>query len=579
MNADVIERTLGDPFSPDATCSFEKVLERDESEVYWHDLITQLAAERIQHQYVPAALGGTLRDLQELSLIGWSLARRDIGLAISHGISFLAGAQIWINGTGSQQRALADSIISGNIAALCITEEHAGSDLTMTNLQAERNGSNYTLHGEKHLINNAGRADLAVILCRSQGSKAGDVDGLVLALVDLTEGRALGRVEWRRIPLHIVRTAEIGNLRLRGISISRSGVLAEGKAALTALLKGFQISKIMITSLGLGAFDLALRMVIRETTERRLYGAPITNLPPVRELTVRSYLRYLGAQCLVRLSLLGCVLNPTTVWARANACKAYAGTALESAAAELASAMGTRAFVRTRAANGMFEKIRRDLAFPRQIHSSAIVCLDHLTTGLSGAGLLSPSSSTQAKPGHLLVGSSFELGEITCTESMWSDIDLKPRLTDPIFALIANSALLYDGRGPHRVGYELTRAHWLLWEAMAKWSQQCGQWLRRRKRNDYESHLNAIRLAEDYCGLLAGASVLAHAARGVFSERLQLNDGIVALLFCQLCFQPRSVLAKEYVDHLMAFLLAKREWNQTLCILVPSRDGPKTESL
>ncbi len=195
----------------------------------------------------------------------------------------------------------------------------------------------------------------------------------MLAQVDLERARRDGVSVWSRIPLCFVRTAEVGKLVFNGARFDSKAVLGEGRASLNMLLEGFEFSKIMISSLAIGAFDSALRLAVNETADRKLYGRPVIELPHVKDVIIRSFLAHLGAQCLTRLALVGASKTPDRLWGRANACKAYTGRVLERATAELSPVMGTRAFVRDGRAKAMLEKIVRDMAFPRQIHSSAVV--------------------------------------------------------------------------------------------------------------------------------------------------------------------------------------------------------------
>ncbi len=532
--------------------------------------LTQLG---IQKYYVPTELGGMLSDLEDLWLLGYTMARRDIGLAISHGIAFLAGVQIWANGTRAQQQSIASSILDGEPAALCITEEQVGHDLTKSSLRASPTvGGGYELHGEKYLINNAGRAHFGIVLARHADAASNNgVEGLVLAQVDLKRGRSENLSMWQRVPLSFVRTAEVGRITLGGVRVGPEDVIARDRVALNNLLEGFEFSKIMVSSLAIGAFDTALRLALKEVQERRLYKDAIIKLPHVRDIVVRSFLTHLGAQCLTRLALIGASATPDRLWARANACKAYCGGMLERAAAELSTVMGTRTFVRGRVTS-MFEKIERDLAFPRQIHSSAVVCLHHLTPGLRHASLGTIAGTVPKEAAHLRKALVEDLGA-GMDLSTWHKVDLRPKLSDSVFAMVNDdiSMRTAGGQFPARSRRLLDDARWMLREALARWSLRVSRW-ERGNRDSQTAAVGGIRLTEEYCRLLAAAAVTAHAQAGVFSRRIGVDDALIANMFCRYSLRDDNILPQAQVKETVNFLLSKSDWSDSLCVLDTRRD-------
>jgi acyl-CoA dehydrogenase len=124
--------------------------------------------------------GGWLKPIFDLDLRGCCLMREALGEA-----SPLADAVFALQGLGTTPILLAGSqaqrsrwlgpISQGKLmTAFAMTEPEAGSDVAGIATTARREGSGYVLDGAKHLISNAGIADLYVVFAstdRAKGSK------------------------------------------------------------------------------------------------------------------------------------------------------------------------------------------------------------------------------------------------------------------------------------------------------------------------------------------------------------------------------------------------------------------------
>src|SRR5262245_55213499 len=120
----------------------------------------------------------------------------------------LGGTPLVLAGTDAQRAGTLDGILSGRtMAAFAMTEPDAGSDVAGMRTTARREGAHWVLDGTKHLISNAGIADVYVVFAvttpgaGSRGISAflvdADTPGLVFDGAQLLSApHPLGRVRF-----------------------------------------------------------------------------------------------------------------------------------------------------------------------------------------------------------------------------------------------------------------------------------------------------------------------------------------------------------------------------------------------
>ena len=127
--AEALERELGDPNEPESPLSFAYSRDIDESERFPEEALNWLYARRVNHQFVPEALGGRFTSFEELASVIRILSRRDLSCSISMSTLFWSFLT-WIAGTPEQKTQIADFILNRD-GAMCLaySEREHGSDL------------------------------------------------------------------------------------------------------------------------------------------------------------------------------------------------------------------------------------------------------------------------------------------------------------------------------------------------------------------------------------------------------------------------------------------------------------------
>lgn len=361
LQAQAIEWELGDSRSPANPFSFAQACARDELEAYPQDALSQLASYSLHEHYLPLDCDGRLADLQELFFLVKVLSRRDMTIALAHGVTFFAMLPVWIAGSAEQKRRLAAAIRAGKTAAFCLGERDHGSDLLANEMEARASGGGFVLSGEKWLINSATRGQLLVIFARTGGdSRPPRYSLFCVDKSDLEPGT------FSHLPRE--RTLGVRGLDLSGIKFCNSPISADtligaSGAGLEITLKALQVSRTLCAALSLGAAQTALEETLRFVLCRRLYGRPMIDIPHVRQQLIAAFLDILICDCvsMVAVRVLQACPREGMLWS--SVVKYFVPVTLEGTIRRLAELMGARHYLRQVGGEpAIFQKVMRDAA-------------------------------------------------------------------------------------------------------------------------------------------------------------------------------------------------------------------------
>ena len=113
---------------------------------------------------VPEQYGGLGLSLFEECLVTEELAWGCSGISTAIGVNGLGVLPIIIAGTEEQKTEYGGRMADGQLAAYCVTEPEAGSDVAGIQTTAVRDGDHYVLNGGKTFITGATNASFYTVL-------------------------------------------------------------------------------------------------------------------------------------------------------------------------------------------------------------------------------------------------------------------------------------------------------------------------------------------------------------------------------------------------------------------------------
>ena len=162
------------------------------------------------------------------------------------------------------------------MAAFAMTEPDAGSDVALMRTTTDRNGDDWVLNGEKHLISNAGLADLYLVFAKTSPDKGSR--GISVLLVP----RGTRGLEFVG-PQIMAAPHPLGRVRLADCRVPADALLGE-------MDRGFKVGMMTLDRLrptvgaaacGMGA--RALEEAMAHARVRRQFGQLLADMPLVRE--------------------------------------------------------------------------------------------------------------------------------------------------------------------------------------------------------------------------------------------------------------------------------------------------------
>ncbi|MGL5363433.1 MAG: acyl-CoA dehydrogenase family protein, partial [Bosea sp. (in: a-proteobacteria)] len=239
-------------------------------------LVKALGQAGILRATVPEAYGGLHAgyDVRSLCLAREALAWHD-GLAdFAFAMQGLGTGPITLAGSPEQKARYLPAVGRGEaIAAFALSEAEAGSDVAALATSATADGNSHVrLNGEKTWISNGGIADHYVVFART--GEAPGAKGLSAFIVDAdTPGFSIaGRIDV--IAPHPLATLRFDDCR---IPVSqRIGGPGDGFRMAMATLDVFRST---VGAAALGFANRALHEALGRATTRKLFGAPMAELP------------------------------------------------------------------------------------------------------------------------------------------------------------------------------------------------------------------------------------------------------------------------------------------------------------
>lgn len=216
--------------------------------------------------YVPPEFGGRPTDQEELLALWRTLARRDLGLAVAHGATYVGAAPVWLAGDPRLGAELADAVRGGARIGLALTESDHGADLVHTEVCAERTPTGYRLTGTKWPLTNAARGDLVTVLVRT--GRDGDVNGYSLLLVRKERSTTGTMHVLPATPTHGLHGADVAGISFDGAAVPGCALIGAEGSGIQTVLRTLQLTRTVSPALSLGAAEHALRLVAGFAAER-----------------------------------------------------------------------------------------------------------------------------------------------------------------------------------------------------------------------------------------------------------------------------------------------------------------------
>lgn len=258
--------------------------------------------------------------MQELGLFGLAVSERYGGLELrlpvfaavmeelAKGWTSLAGYVnshstvayvVGKHGTEAQKTHYLPRMATGEMrGALCLTEPGAGSDLQSIATTASTVGYNLAVNGSKFFVTNGARADLLLVLAKTDPSAKPTKSGISLLLVEKgTAGVSVGST-FHKMAYGHVDTVEI---LFNDVVVPASAIVGSAPGrGLQQLFDGLEVGRIAIAASAVGLAADALGEAKRYAGERKAFGVTIDQHQAVQLRLAEMATKLVAARLITR---------------------------------------------------------------------------------------------------------------------------------------------------------------------------------------------------------------------------------------------------------------------------------------
>jgi alkylation response protein AidB-like acyl-CoA dehydrogenase len=230
--------------------------------------------------HIPQAYGGIDIDMISAAIAIEELAWGDGGTALAIAAHNGLGTAPIVNfGTEAQKQKFLVPVASGNgkLAALALTEPHAGSDLQNIRTRAELDSNEWVINGSKMWITNAPDADYIITLVITDPDAGSHSMSMIIVPTD-TPGLHIGPPE-KKMGLG---TCHSSALTYQDLRVPRENLLGDVGTGFQQTLKTLDSGRISIGALSVGLAQAAFEEAVRYAKEREAFGKPIADFQAIQ---------------------------------------------------------------------------------------------------------------------------------------------------------------------------------------------------------------------------------------------------------------------------------------------------------
>ncbi|GAB6181390.1 acyl-CoA dehydrogenase AcdA [Desulfotomaculum defluvii] len=270
-------------------------LEYDEKNEFHAELIPKLFEAGLLTVGVPEEYGGPGIDTVGQAVVMEELSRGCAAVATTVAASCLLAADpVVIAGNHEQKQRFFDVLNEGKLAAFCLTEPGAGSDVASLKTTATLEGDEYVINGSKCFITNGGVADIFTVCAsvdRSKGHK-----GLCFFIVEKNRpGVSVGKKENKLG----IRSSSTTDVIFENVRIPKENLLGKEGDGFKIAMQALDMSRPMVAALAVGVAQAAMEYATKYAKERIAFGKPIAVLQGIQFMLAEMAMQIEAARLLV----------------------------------------------------------------------------------------------------------------------------------------------------------------------------------------------------------------------------------------------------------------------------------------
>jgi alkylation response protein AidB-like acyl-CoA dehydrogenase len=245
----------------------------DREERFPWDIHRKAAQQGFVRPHWSGEYGGQEADFLTTVIVVEELCRADSTLGQAIHTAQFGSELINMYGSEEQKKRYLPKIASGEWASSgAATEPARGSDITMLDTTAQRNGNYYIINGRKTFISNAPISQFAVVLCQTDPQLKHRGQSLIIV--------ERGTPGYETTTLHGklgIRASETGELIFSNVRVPVENLVGQENRGFYHFLNFLNLGRVEVAAEALGMAQGALDKALKYSRERECFGQKIIN--------------------------------------------------------------------------------------------------------------------------------------------------------------------------------------------------------------------------------------------------------------------------------------------------------------
>ncbi|XP_046390177.1 probable medium-chain specific acyl-CoA dehydrogenase, mitochondrial isoform X1 [Ischnura elegans] len=253
-----------------------KAAEYDKTMAYPWDIVKKAWSLGLMNGHIPTHCGGMGSGVFDGCMIAEELAYGCTGIMTAMEASGLGQMPVIIAGNKEQQKKYLGRLIEEPlVAAYCVTEPGAGSDVAGAKTRAEKKGDEWIINGQKMWITNGGVANWYFVLARTDPNPKTPASKAFTGFI--VERETPGLTPGRKEINMGQRCSDTRGITFEDVRVPKENVLIGEGAGFKIAMGAFDKTRPPVASGAVGLAQRALDEATKYSLERKTFGLPIAH--------------------------------------------------------------------------------------------------------------------------------------------------------------------------------------------------------------------------------------------------------------------------------------------------------------
>ena len=252
----------------------------DREEKYPQEVMDKAAEMGLMGAQIPIEYGGAGYSMLEAAVISEEMFAIDPGIALCLQSASFGADAIMEFGTDNQKEEYLEPIGAGEaVMGAAISEPDTGSDVSSISTQAEKDGDEWVLNGNKMWITNGSVGDFFVVLCQTDPDAEGRYNGFSQIIVESDrDGFEADKITGKLG----IRASDTAELILDDVRVPAENLVGTPGMGFLQQMQFFDDTRTGVAAQGVGLARGAAERALEHAQEREQFGQPIAEFQAIQ---------------------------------------------------------------------------------------------------------------------------------------------------------------------------------------------------------------------------------------------------------------------------------------------------------